>query len=68
MGICPFMSSYSKMASCQEARCARWDKERKVCIDVACVKSIDELWRAQDNLAREINLAVLRVPKNPDKH
>ena len=60
MVSCPFSSTPNQPADCLEQQCARWDKERKVCIDISEKEALDGLWRALDNLAREINLAVLR--------
>ncbi len=67
MGLCPIMSSGFHFVDCKEENCARWDKQRKCCIDITASSTFEEVFKACDNLAREINLAVLRQPTKPDK-
>ena len=60
MFSCPFSSTPNQSADCVEQRCGVWDKERKVCGIIRIHEDLEEVWRALDNLARELNQAVLR--------
>ena len=60
--LCPFMIASFGVGECQAGKCARYDLGRSQCVDISTFEAITEIWSALDNLAREINLAVLRRP------
>jgi len=58
--LCPLVSRDGGMGYCQEERCAWWHPGKQMCAVWVIVQAIIWSGEAQDNLAREINNAVLR--------
>lgn len=46
--------------TCDREQCALWDKMKHQCVVRNLDDNLADLWRAEDNLARSINQAVLR--------